>query len=131
MSNTMQDFIFLDFLGSSSLAYFLIKLALNAVALFAAAYLLKGGVYIQDFTRAVIIAIVLAFLGSTLGAILKFLTQPINWITLGLFGLVINAVVLMVADYFIKGFKIKSFIWALVLAATLAIFNSVLYFIFL
>jgi putative membrane protein len=127
----MSSPIFLEFLGSVSLGYFFLKLVLNAAALFAAAYLLRGGVYIKDFTRAVIVALVLAFLNSTLGAILKFITLPITFLTLGLFSLVINAVILMIAEYFIEGFKIKSFVWALVLAAVLALFNGVLHFIFL
>lgn len=127
----MTEPIFLEFLGNASPMSFLLKMVLNSAALFAAAYLLKGGVWVKDFSRAVIVALVVAFLNSTLGAILKFLTFPITFLTLGLWGLVINAIVLMVADYFVSGFKVKSFVWAVVLATTLAIFNAILYFIFL
>lgn len=126
----MKDPILLSFLGHTSIGVFLVKLLLNTLALFVAAYLLKG-VFIKDFTRAIILALVLALLNSTLGAVLNFLTAPLNWITLGLFSLVVDAIVLMIAAYFLKGFEIKSFVWAVFLAITLAIFNAILHLIFL
>jgi putative membrane protein len=51
-------------------------------------------------------------------------------LTLGLFSIVVDAVVLKVADYFMKGFAIKSFSWALAMAVVLAIFNTLSSWIF-
>src|SRR5690606_9623480 len=126
----MENLILLEFLGHASLALCILKMVLNAAALFGATYIVRG-VYIKDFTGALILALVLAFLNATLGAVLNFFATPLTWITLGLFGFVVDAVVLMVADYFMKSFKIKSFVWALALAVVLAIFNGILHFIFL
>ena len=109
----------------------LIKILLNALALFAAAYLLRPHVQIKDFGRALILAIVLALLNGTLGTLLKALSLPLSVITLGLFSFVINALMILIADYFLKGFQVRGFLWALVLAVLIGVFNSALYAIFL
>lgn len=110
---------------------FLIKVLLNALALFAAAYLLRPNVQIRDFGRALILAIVLAVLNGTLGSVLKVVALPLNILTLGLFSFVINALMILIADYFLKGFQVKGFWWALVMAVLLGVFNSILYRLFL
>lgn len=122
--------ILLEFMGYSNSGNFFMTLVLNACAIFAAAYLLKG-VHVKDFISAMILAVVLALLNSTLGALLGFITKPINWITLGLFSLVVDAAVLMIADHFMDRLKIEGFRWALIFAAVLAIFNAILKMIFL
>ena len=85
------------------------------------------GVEIKDFTRAIIIAIILSFLNATIGNFLDFITTPLRWLTLGIFSFVIDAMVLLVAAQFMKGFTIKSFGTAFVLAIVLSIFNAVLH----
>lgn len=109
--------------SEAGLGTWLVHILINAVSLMIAAYLLSG-VSITDFTRALILAVVLALLNGTLGWVLDLISTPIRWLTLGLFSLVVDAVVLMVADYFMKGFTIKSFSWALALSVILAIFNT-------
>ena len=108
----------------------IIKVLLNALALMAGAHLLKG-VEIEDFTRAVIIAILLSFLNATLGAFLNFITTPLRFLTLGLFAFVVDAAMLLLAAYFLKGFKIDKFLSAFLLAIILSVSNAVLYAIFL
>jgi putative membrane protein len=109
----------------------LIKILLNAVALFAAAYLLRPNVVIKDFGRALILAIVLALLNGTLGAFLNMIALPLNFITLGLFSFVITALMIMIADYFLKGFQVRGFWWAFVMALLMGVFNAILYAVFL
>ena len=109
----------------------LVKILLNALALFAAAFLLRPNVQVKDFGRALILAIVLALLNGTIGAFLKTISLPLNILTLGFFSFVINALMIVIADYFMKGFQVRGFWWALVLAVLLSVFNSVLYAIFL
>lgn len=104
----------------------MLKLLVNALVLMGAAYLLSG-IEIKDFSRAIILALVLALLNATLGAVLDFVTTPLRWLTLGLFSLVIDALVIKVADYFMRGFAVRSFGWALLLAAFLAIVNAILH----
>lgn len=101
----------------------------NAVAVWLGAQLFRG-VEVGDFFRALIIGAVLGFLNWSLGAILDFITAPLRWITLGLFALVVDAIVLMVADYFIKGLKIQNFWWALALAMVVSVVNTAMHVIF-
>jgi putative membrane protein len=108
----------------------IVTILLNAVALFAAAYLLRPNVEVKGFVRAIIVGVVLAILNGTLGAILDAVALPLNFITLGLFSFIIDAIIILIADYFLKGFKVKGFWWAVVLAVLMAIFNSVMHMIF-
>lgn len=105
---------------------FLVKTLIMAAVLLGAAHLLEG-IKVEDFTRAVIVAVVLSFLNATLGGFLDFISTPLRWVTLGLFSLVVDAAVLMATAYFLKGFTIKNFTWALVLAAFVAAANLVLH----
>ena len=108
----------------------LIKVLLNALALMVGAYLLKG-VKIEDFTRALIIGVLLAFLNATLGAFLDFITTPLRFLTLGLFAFVVDAAMLLLAAHFMKGFKIANFLSAFMLAIILSVVNAFLYAVFL
>ncbi|MCO6490109.1 MAG: phage holin family protein [Phaeodactylibacter sp.] len=116
--------------GLGSLAEMIVKVLLNALALMAGAHLLKG-VEIQDFTRAVIIAVILSFLNATLGSFLDFITTPLRFLTLGLFAFVVDAAMLLLAAYFLKGFNIRNFVSAFFLAIILSVCNAVLYAVFL
>jgi putative membrane protein len=74
---------------------------------------------------------ILAFLNATLGKILKVLTLPLSCLTLGLFSLVVNAAVLMIAASLKLGFEItdsglKAFIAALIASVLIAFVNGVL-----
>ena len=97
---------------------------INAVALWLGAQILRG-VEIGDFLRAVIVGAVIGILNWSLGNVLDFLSTPLIWITLGFFALVVDAIVLMVADYFMKGLKIKNFWWAMALAIIISLVNMV------
>ena len=115
------------FMAQAGLGAFLVKILLMSLVLMGAAYLLTG-VDIEDFTRAVIVAFVLGILNATLGKVLYFITTPLRWITLGFFSLVVDAIILMVAAHFLKGFSIKSFSWALLMAIFVALANVFLHF---
>lgn len=115
--------------AQASVGSWIVHVLINAAVLMAAAYMLRG-VTITDFTRALLLAVVLALLNATLGAVLDFVTTPLRWLTLGLFSLVVDAIVIKIADYFMKGFDVKNFTWALLLAAVLAIFNTLTGWIF-
>ena len=73
----------------------------------------------------------LSFLNATVGKILKLVTLPLSCITLGLFSLVINAVVLLIAAHFQLGFKVvgggsQAFIAAFVASLLISFVNGVL-----
>lgn len=111
----------------AGLGSFLVKILVMAVVLMGGAYLLNG-VEIKDFTRALILAVVLSLLNATIGKFLHFITTPLRWLTLGLFSIVVDAVVLMIAAHFLKGFTVKNLSWAILLALFVAVANVILHF---
>ena len=103
---------------------FIIKLLLNAVAVVITAYLLPG-VHLQNFGYAVLLAAVLSLLNVSLKPILIVLTIPATIFTLGLFLLVINALMILVADWIITdGFNVDGFWWAFLFSIILSIING-------
>lgn len=108
---------------------FIITVLANTAAVWLGAQFLRG-VEVTDFSRALIVGLVVALLNFTLGSFLYWISTPIRWITLGLFSFVLDALILMVADYFLKGLKIKDFWWALALAIVVALTNSFTHWLF-
>jgi len=100
------------------------KLFANALAVIITAYLLPG-VQVRDFLTALLVAVVLALLNNFLKPILIILTIPVTILTLGLFLLVINAVIILLADDLIGGFQVNSFWWALLFSFVMSLLNSV------
>lgn len=96
------------------------------MAVFAAAYILPG-VHVENFTAALIAALVIGIFNAVLKPILLILTLPITIISLGLFTFVIQALLIMLADQFVPGFTVDGFFWALVLSLVLAIINFFLH----
>ena len=83
------------------------KIAITALGVILAAYLVPG-ISVAGFWTAILVAIVLGILNATLGIILKVATFPLTILTLGLFLLVINALVFWAAG-FVKGFYVSGF----------------------
>ncbi len=104
---------------------FIIKVLVNALAVFISAYILKG-VTIKNFLHAILVAIVLSIVNAIIKPILIILTIPITILTLGLFIFVINALIIMLVDFLLSGFKVKNFWWALAFSIILSIINSIL-----
>lgn len=105
---------------------FILKIVLTAVAVLVIAHFLPG-VSVVNFTNAVIVAIVLALLRVTIKPLLIILTLPVTIVTLGLFLLVINALIILLADNLIDGFHVTGFWVALLFSLILSIFESILY----
>ena len=104
----------------------IVRLLLNAVAILLTSYLLSG-VHIGGYWDAFILALVLSLLNAFLKPVLVILTIPISIVTLGLFLIVINAGVLLLADYFVPGTSIDGFWWAVLFGFIVSILNSILY----
>ena len=98
---------------------FIVRLLLNAVAILLTSYLLSG-VHIGGYWDAFVLALVLALLNTFLKPVLVILT-------LGLFLIVINAGVLLLATYFVDGTSIDGFWWAVLFGLIVSILNSILY----
>ena len=86
----------------------LIKLLINAFLLYAVAYLVPG-VTIPSFFTAVIVFLVMSLINVFIKPILKLLILPVNILTLGIFGIVLNIVLFMLITYVVPDFYISSF----------------------
>ena len=102
---------------------FIKRMVLSALAVIIGAYILPG-VEVDGFFTALIVALILAFLNSTVKPILVIFTIPITILTLGLFLLVINSIMILLADWFISGFEVSGIGWAFLLSIVLTILNS-------
>ena len=98
---------------------------LNAVALLIVAYLLPG-INVASFGAALIAALVLGLLNTLVKPVLVLLTLPITVITLGLFLLVLNALVFWFAGSILKGFQVAGFWWALAGAIVYSLISGLL-----
>lgn len=103
----------------------ILRLLLNAVAVFALANILTG-VYVDGYISAIIVAMVLSILNLLVKPLLVVFTLPATILTLGLFLLVINGVIILLADKFIDGFSVKNIWWAILFSVLLSILQSLL-----
>lgn len=99
----------------------LYTILVNAIAFFVASKLLSG-VELKGFVQALFVAVIIAVLNVTLGSFLKIITLGI--LSLSVFTLLLDAILIQIADYFLSGFKVKNFWWALGLAFVVSLFNS-------
>ncbi len=104
---------------------FIVKILINALAIMLAAEILPG-INVENFLGAALVALLLAVLNVTLKPVLILLTIPITIVTLGLFLLVINALMILIASNLISGFQVDNFWWALLFSIVMALINSVL-----
>ena len=112
---------------------FIARLLISSLAVLITAYFLDGVTIgnnqfysggspeLNKFTTAVLVAIVLAFLNTIVKPILTILSLPITFFTLGLFLLVINALIILFADRLVDGFKVDGFWTALWFSLVLSI----------
>jgi putative membrane protein len=84
------------------------------------------GIYVSGIGAALIAALVIGFVNATIGVVLKILTFPLTLITLGLFWLIINALMLKFASALVPGFQVRGFFAAFVGAIVLSLVNMLL-----
>lgn len=104
----------------------LIRILLTAVLVLIISRVLPG-VRVEDFMTSVIVAIVLGLLNLFVKPILIIFTLPVTIITLGLFLLVINALVILLCAELVSGFTVRSFWNALLFSVVLSIFQSLIF----
>jgi putative membrane protein len=105
---------------------YIIKILLTAFAVFILGNILPG-IVIDNYTTAIIVAVILGILNLIAKPIFVILTIPLTIISLGLFLFVINAIIVMIAGYFIDGFLVTNIFWALLFSIILSITESILY----
>lgn len=75
------------------------------------------GIKVKNYGHALLAALVLAIsLGAANWLLTTWLIAPFNWLTLGLLGVVVSAIVVLVVDKLLSGFEVKGFWWALIFA---------------
>ena len=94
----------------------LLHWVLSTGALLLIAHVLPLGVHVADFKTALIAALVLGLLNVSLKPILKILTLPIDILTLGLFGVIINGLLFWLVASFDSRFVVRGFWWAIIAA---------------
>ena len=104
---------------------FLIKILISSISVIVSAYLLPG-INVADFFVAVMIAVILSLLNVTVKPLLVLFTLPLTVISLGLFLLVINATIILIAGGIVPGFMVDGFWWALIFSLVLTVTNSLL-----
>ncbi len=103
----------------------LLKIIISAISIIITAYLLPG-IHVKDLFTSLIVAIVLALLNGFIKPILIILTIPVTILTLGLFLLVINALMILIAGNLVAGFVVDGFWWALLFSIILSLISSLL-----
>lgn len=107
---------------------FLIRLVIVAVAALASAYLLPGA-SIKNFWSALVFALLLGIANAIVKPVLLLLTLPINILTLGLFTLVINTLIVLLIDALMTGFNTSGFLAAFLFSVILSVITWLLDFV--
>jgi len=103
----------------------LIHFVVSAIAILITAYVLPG-VYVDGLFAALVLAVILGVINTFIRPVLVVLTLPLSIVTLGLFVLVINALLVMLASYIVPGFTVAGFWYAFLFGIVLAIVSYVL-----
>jgi putative membrane protein len=110
----------------------IIRFLILAVSIYLIAMVVPG-IRLRGFKSALSVAAVYALLNFVLFKLLFFITFPLiilKWLTLGIFGVVLNAVLLMITDKMLDDFEIAGFGSALIAALGISVVNLVLGLIF-
>jgi putative membrane protein len=104
----------------------LIRIILTSILVLLIAHFMTG-VHIKDFVTALLVAVVLGLLNIFIKPIFVLLTLPFTIFTLGLFLLVINAIIILLCTNIVGGFKVDSFFTALIFSIVLSLSQSILF----
>lgn len=107
---------------STHLTDFLIHWAIMSLSLWVASYVFNG-IKFADKSSLLISALMLGFVNAVLRPILLILTFPLTLLTLGLFALVLNALMIMLVANLVKGFKLPGFWTAFFVGIFIAVFS--------
>ena len=101
----------------------LVRWILFSLAVLFIAWILPG-ISISGFLSALILVVIISLINTFLRPFINFLTMPVNFITLGLFSLVINALLFMLAGFITPGVEVSNFWWALLASLILSLLGS-------
>jgi len=98
--------------------FFIVRLLINIVAILIISYLFPGLIWVDSFWAALVTAFLLGIVNAIIRPILVLLTLPLTLVTLGLFLLVINGLMLWLVSVLVRGFHVSGF-WGAVLGSIL------------
>ncbi len=107
------------------LIHIIVSWFLSALALWLVAQMVPG-IELRGFGDALIATIVIAVVNAIIGPVVRFVSFPLVILTLGLFLLVVNALLLKLASMLSPGFKIRGFFSALIGSAVLTVLTWIL-----
>ncbi|MET0573413.1 MAG: phage holin family protein [Pedobacter agri] len=103
---------------------FIIEVLLMGLAFYISAKLIPG-VSIDGYGNAIIAAILIALANATIGFILRLLTFPINFLTLGLVSFIITVLMILLVDNMMSSFNTSGFLAAAFLAIIVALIKAI------
>ncbi len=104
---------------------FLIRLLIPAISVLIIAYLLPT-VSVDSFADAILVSVVIGVLNLLVKPILELISLPITILSLGLFMLVINGVIILATDHLLAGFSVDGFLTAILFSLILSVLSSLL-----
>ncbi|SEL50204.1 putative membrane protein [Maribacter orientalis] len=104
----------------------ILRILLSALSVIILANVLPN-VSVDSFMTAIIVAVVLSLLNFLVKPILVILTLPVTIVTFGLFLLIINAIIILLADKLIDGFTVSNIWWALIFSLLLSFLQSIFF----
>ena len=107
------------------LLHLIVGWLVSALALWIVAQVIPG-IEVRDFGAAMFATVVIAIVNAVVGPVLKFLALPFTILTLGLFLLVVNALLLKLASLFTPGFRVHGFLNAVLGSLVLTILTTIL-----
>jgi putative membrane protein len=109
----------------------IVSIVVNGLALGLTAALLPG-IHIQPFTFGALLLLGLVFgiINAIIRPVVSLLSLPLTILTLGLFQLVINALLLYLGSLFVSNLRIDNFLWAVLGGIVMGIIGSILEAIF-
>lgn len=105
---------------------FILRLLINSVLVFLLPYVLHG-IHVDSFLTAVIVAVAIAFINTVIKPLILLLTLPITILTLGLFALVINGILILLVSWIVPGFHVDGLLWAVAFSVLLSIISSIIH----
>ena len=103
----------------------IINLLVSSLAVFISGYILPG-IKVENFTTAIVVAIVLGIVNILIKPLFIILTLPVTILTFGIFALFINAIMILIVSAVVPGFKVNGLLWAFIFGVVLSIVSSFL-----
>jgi len=106
--------------------FIIVRLIINMVAILIIAYLFPSLIWVDSFWAALVAAFLLGIINATLRPLLVFFTFPVTILTLGLFLLVINGLMLWLVSVLVRGFHVNGFMGAVLGVILISIVSWIL-----